>query len=127
SGIAVGTALGKAVLEMQSSLVRVTERAHPIAQAFERRPRLIGENADAPNPVALLRTRRERPGRRRAAEQRDELATCHSITSAARASSLSGTSRPSALAVLRLNTSSNLVVCMTGRSAGFSPLRMRPA
>src|SRR5262249_10961568 len=32
----------------------------------------------------------------------------HSITSSARASSVSGTSRPSALAVLRLTTSSNL-------------------
>src|SRR5262249_54315836 len=33
----------------------------------------------------LLRARRERPRRRRAAEQRDELATFHSITSSARA------------------------------------------
>ena len=33
----------------------------------------------------LLRTRRERPRRRRAAEQRDELAPSHSITSSARA------------------------------------------
>src|SRR5262249_11533677 len=46
---------------MQSSLVDVAERAHPIPQAFERRPRLIGENADAPNPLPLLRARRERP------------------------------------------------------------------
>jgi hypothetical protein len=42
--------------------------------------------------------------RRRAAEQRDELATFHccnhSITSSARASSVGGISRPSALAVL---------------------------
>jgi hypothetical protein len=65
--------------------------------------------------------------RRRAAKQRDERAPLHSITSSARASSLSGTSRLSALAVLRLSTSSNLVDCTTGRSAGFSPLRMRPA
>ena len=32
------------------------------------------ENADAPHPLGLLRARRERPRRRRAAEQRDELA-----------------------------------------------------
>src|SRR5258708_39326274 len=51
----------------------------------------------------LLRARRERP-RRCAAEQRDELAPFHSITSSARASSMGGTSRPSALAVLRLMT-----------------------
>ena len=50
---------------------------------------------------------------------------CHSITSSARASSVGGTSRPSAFAVLRLITSSNLVGFCTGRSAGFSPLRMR--
>ena len=74
----------------------------------------------------LLRARRERPRRRRATEQRDELAPSHSITSSARASSVGGTSRPSALAVLRLITSSNLVGCMTGRSAGLAPLRMRP-
>ena len=49
----------------------------------------------------------------------------HSITSSARASSIAGTSRPSALAVLRLITSSYLVGACTGRSAGFSPLRMR--
>jgi hypothetical protein len=51
----------------------------------------------------------------------------YSITSSARASTVAGTSRPSALAVLRLMTNSNLVGCNTGRSAGFSPLRMRPA
>ena len=38
----------------------------------------------------------------------------------------SGTVMPSALAVLRLMISSTLVACWTGRSAGFSPLRMRP-
>src|SRR5262249_3772484 len=51
----------------------------------------------------------------------------HSITSSARASRVGGTSRPSALAVGRVMTSSNLVGCTTGKSAGFSPLRMRPA
>src|SRR5262249_40755282 len=51
----------------------------------------------------------------------------HSITSSASASNLSGISRPSALAVLTLITSSNFVGSITGRSPGFSPLRMRPA
>ena len=49
----------------------------------------------------------------------------HSITSSARASSEGGTVRPRALAVLRLRTNSNFVGWMTGRSAGFSPLRIR--
>jgi hypothetical protein len=35
--------------------------------------------------------------------------------------------RPSALAVLRLITSSNLTGAWTGSSLGFAPLRMRPA
>src|SRR5262245_16035561 len=73
----------------------------------------------------LLRTRRQRPSNsRRAAEQSDELAAVHSITSSAIASSLSGTFRPSALAVRRLITNSNRVGCSTGRSAGFAPLKI---
>ena len=84
------------------------------------------EDSQLPHPLGLLPPRRHRPRRRRAAEQGDELAARrHSITSSARASSVGGTSRPSALAVLRLITSSYLVGACTGRSAGFSPLRMR--
>ena len=49
----------------------------------------------------------------------------YSITSSARASIDGGIARPSAFAVLRLITSSYLVGACTGRSAGFSPLRMR--
>src|SRR5262249_55888627 len=49
----------------------------------------------------------------------------HSITTSARASRLSGTVTPSAFAVLRLMTSSYLVGACTGRSLGFSPLRIR--
>jgi|SRR6476646_2963871 hypothetical protein len=37
------------------------------------------------------------------------------------------TSSPSALAVLRLRTNSNLVGCRIGRSAGFTPFRIFPA
>src|SRR5436190_9493597 len=44
----------------------------------------------------------------------------HSITSSARKRIAVGTSRPSALAVLRLITSLNLIGICTGRSAGFS-------
>jgi hypothetical protein len=39
----------------------------------------------------LLRARRERPRSRRTAEQRDEIAPFHSITSSARASNIGGT------------------------------------
>src|SRR6476661_10936257 len=51
----------------------------------------------------------------------------YSITSSALVSSDGGIVSPSALAVLRLSTNSNLVDRMTGRSAGLSPLRIRPA
>jgi hypothetical protein len=60
----------------------------------------------------------------RAAEQRDELAPLHSMTSSASASSIGGISRPSALAALRLITISNLVGCSTGRSAGLVPFKI---
>src|SRR5215472_13043212 len=74
----------------------------------------------------LLRPRRERP-RRHTAEQRDEIAPLHSITSSAMASTPDGTSMLSARAVCRLMANSNLVDCSTGSSAGFSPLRILPA
>src|SRR5262249_34600117 len=87
--------------------------------------RVRSQEADRWQLARLLRGRRERP-RRRATEQRDERAAFyHSITSSARASKVGGTSRPRAFAVLRLITSSYLVGACTGRSAGFSPLRMR--
>src|SRR5262249_42313494 len=75
---------------------------------------------------ALLRTGGERPRHRRAADKSDELAPPHhSMTSSARASNVSGTSMPSACAVLVLITSSNLVGAWTGRSAGLAPLSSR--
>jgi hypothetical protein len=49
----------------------------------------------------------------------------HSITSSARATSVGGTSRPRALAALRLTMSVNLVGCSIGRSPGCAPLRIR--
>ena len=60
--------------------------------------------------------------RRRSAH--DERGALHSITSSARASSVGGTVRPSALAVFRLMISLNLVARSTGRSAGLVPLRI---
>src|SRR5262249_54493084 len=82
------------------------------------------EHPDAPDTAPFLRARRERPCRR-AANQRDELAAIHSITSSAGSSAVVGMSRRSALAVLRLMTSSNLTGAWTGSSLAFSPLRTR--
>ena len=50
----------------------------------------------------------------------------YSITSSAIARSVGGIARSSNLAVCKLITNSNFVGCMTGSSAGFSPLRIRP-
>jgi len=49
----------------------------------------------------------------------------YSITSSARPSSERGKVTPSFFAVLTLMISSIFVACATGRSAGFSPLRIR--
>jgi len=46
------------------------------------------------------------------------------ISSSARPSTDGGIVRPRAVAVLRLMTSSNVVGCSTGRSAGLAPLRI---
>src|SRR5262249_52931286 len=83
--------------------------------------------ADAPHRVRLLRPRCERP-RCRAAKQRDEVPTFHlrghSITSSARSNVAVGTSRPSALAALRLRMNWNFDACSIGRLAGLAPLRI---
>ena len=72
----------------------------------------------------LLRARRERPRRRRAAEKRDELAPFHSITSSALAIRVSGTVTPSVLAVFRFTTSSNFTARSMGKFAGGVPFRI---
>jgi hypothetical protein len=82
---------------------------------------IVPKHANPPHSVALLRSRSERPR----AKRRDERPPSHSITSSARASNVGGTSMPSALAVFILRTSSHLVGACTGKSLGFSRLRMR--
>src|SRR5262249_37667863 len=106
-------------LDIAGLLQTLMKRAHHGCEA-------VGQSAvEEPDHrhCRLLRPRRQRP-RRRAAEKRNERAALHSITSSARASSVGGTSRPSALAVTRLTTRSNLVGCSTGMSAGFAPRRI---
>src|SRR5262249_29656718 len=119
--------LRPAVLDGDVRTLDITEvtqtQADSLKPRGKRRWRCHAEESDPRHLARLLRAHRERP-RGRAAEQRDELPPFHSITSSARASSVRGTSRPSALAVLRLSTSSNLVGCSIGRSPGLAPARM---
>src|SRR4051794_4378401 len=109
-----------APLEVAGFRQATAEVSHSILQSDERRAAQNANHGRRP-----LRARREWPSRR-PAEQRDELAPSHSITSSALASSVVGTVRPSILAVWALMTSSNLDACTTGRSAGLAPLRIRP-
>jgi hypothetical protein len=66
-------------------------------------------------------------GRAEKSAEGKEVTAFHSITSSARDRIAGGMVRPSALAVLRLMTNSNVVGCTTGRSAGLAPLRILPA
>src|SRR5262249_8242484 len=72
----------------------------------------------------LLRARRERPRSRCAADELDELAPVHSITSSPRSRNSRLTVNPSIRAVLRFTTRSNLLGCSIGISAGFVPLKI---
>src|SRR5437899_1673927 len=124
----LGVTFRRPVFDDQVLSFDVAEFPQPVAQRVEiggvlcRRYRF--QNPDSIDLPPLLRVRYERPCGR-ATEKRDKLPPLHSITSSARASSVVGTVRPSALAVLRLITSSYFVGACTGRSAGFSPLRIR--
>src|SRR5262249_52265913 len=104
------------------------QRCGSVAPCSEVRAKLLGESAERKKDFSEISAYRNsitrRGNRRHAAEQRYERASLHSITSSARTSRVGGISIPTALAVLRLITNSNLVGCWTGRSAGFSPLRI---
>src|SRR5262249_23930318 len=122
--VRLGLTERESVFDREVLTLDVTKIPEPSSQCLNE----VGETGRreiAKTHHALLRPRPERP-RGRAAEQRDELAALHSITSSARASRVGGTSRPSALAVFRLITSSKLVGCCTGRSAGLAPFKIRP-
>ena len=119
---------GPAVLN--SNVLALNTAGFPQAKT-ECRDEVIGQfrssAAEEPNHghLRLLRTRSLRHENRRCSRttnQRDELPPSHSIISSARASNVGGTVRPSALAVLRLTTSSYLVAAWTGSSPGFSAL-----
>ena len=108
-------------LDIAGFFQALTERTQATSATYQ----AIGHRGTRPpaSPAAARAPRAATPPPRRRAAY--ELAPPHSITSSVRASSVIGGSKPSALAVFRLITSSNLVGCCTGRSAGFSPFRMR--
>src|SRR5262249_11663198 len=127
---ALGTSLRPTILDRQGATLDPAELAQSLnkggSPCTPGRRRARSKEPNDRHLRWLLRARRERPRSRRAAEQRDELAALHSITSSASASSLSGTVRSSMRAVCALITSSNFDAGATGRSGGFVPLRTRP-
>src|SRR5262249_17764738 len=112
---AVRIASGKTIVDVDVATLHPTKVPKPFAKCRDAGLSfqiILGNSQQHTNPprtLALLRARRQGPRRRRAADERDELAASHSITSSARASSVSGTVRPRAFAVLRLITSSYFV------------------
>src|SRR5262249_26902485 len=106
-----GASVGPAILDREVAALYPTEFAQPLHKSGSPwspgRSRGRAKKPDGRHLPRLLRPRRERPYRC-AAEQRDELAAPHSITSSARASSDAGTESPSAFAVFKLTTNSYL-------------------
>ena len=143
----IGRALGVARSTIQDNLRRAQASgiawplkvARPSSRAPWSNPHSCARHRRSPSPqfrALALSGRRPRAcgkavsaGGRKTCTQPDFMRRSkqrrYSITSSARASSVGGTSRSSAFAVLRLSTVSYLVGACTGRSAGFSPLRMR--
>ena len=112
-GVALTASLRPAILDRDSATLDPSEFVQPLHESGSPwapgRNRGRAQKPDGRQLTRLLRARSERP-RRRAAEQRDELAPRHhSITSSARASRVAGISSLIAFAVLRLTMSLNFV------------------
>src|SRR5262249_3736152 len=109
--------------------VHVTVVPHSLAKRVEkvliRGLRLCADEPDARAGGRFLPLSGERRAEQATGHGTEECPPLHySITSSARARSDGGIVRPSAFAVLRLMTSSNLVGCSTARSPGLAPFRI---
>src|SRR5215831_4592789 len=94
-GIALAASLRPAILDLDGATLDPAKFAQPPDKsggplAHDRR-RSRAQEPDGWQHSRLLRPRRERPRRRRAADECDELAPLHSITSSARPDRGSGT------------------------------------
>src|SRR6266568_3368007 len=104
------------------ALAALAERRRASSSRVQRSPPSDNQFS---NPLRLLRRDDERRGEQAASQTADERAPLHHwMISSARCSSDRGIVSPSALAVLRLITSSNFVGCSMGRSPGLAPLRI---
>src|SRR5215471_160438 len=101
----LGARKAKVLHQVNQVVAQLKIRRHPVDRFYahhfdlrQGRCRRFGR----PHRRRLLRMCCKRPCRSHASEQADEPASVHSITSSASASSVGGTVRPSARAVLRL-------------------------
>ena len=92
---------------------------------LEKDPGGLGSHGRATGKSAVPpKSRRCQAGMSGPGSARGRSRSSHSITSSARSRSDVGTSMPSDLAVLPLNTVWILLTCSTGMSPGFAPLRI---
>ena len=97
----------------------------PTPRQLSNHVRTVCTSAGASFPrLSSSETEGGREERAAAGEVVRHLKRAHSMTWSARPSSDWGIVSRSALAVLRLMTSSNFVGCSTGRSAGFAPFKI---
>ena len=116
--------LCEAVLDHDGLTLDIAQLSQALPKGLENYAVRRGQGREVPD-VGHLRLGGERRGEEAASHCADECPPRgHWITSSARSSSDGGIVRPSALAVLRLMTSSNFVGCSIGRSRGWAPLRI---
>ncbi len=113
------------VLDDNVSPFDIAKLAESLLERFHEGGRGRRQHADAGDFPCLLRLGGERHGQGPQRQPAQERAPAHHcMISSARTRIDWGIVRPSALAVLRLITSSNFVGCSTGRSPGLAPLRI---
>src|SRR6476660_2634564 len=122
---ALGQKRTHAVQQRMSALGQ--KQTFALQQVMSALPLIATAKADSRKRPCPLHPRKQTCAahRPRSAKGQKQTSSDYSKVSLARDSNEAGTARPSALAVFRLITSSNLVAPCTGRSAGFSPLRTR--
>src|SRR5712691_554009 len=127
-GEPVASLFGIAVFEEDRLPLHIAQVAQALLEGWETAcGMLLGawfQHADAGDFPPWLRRDHSRRHQDAKGEHDDERQNFHWSTSSAWKRSVGGIGRPRALAVFRLITSSNLVGCSTGRSAGFVPFRI---